>query len=171
METPQAPIPETLRKGFLIVAIITASILGIIAIIIGYFSIQDTRNRNIEDKMFQTYEVLSQKIIPSNFALIQTREFRGSIDATAHVQQTFKVSSIRKEVIEQLEPIFKSHGFRTSSREDYRWYLYNSTTSVRIDFFPEYPSNNPEPDLSSTKVEEITIWWSCNASAQSCLKD
>jgi hypothetical protein len=106
--------------------------------------------------------------------------------------QNFKVTSTRKEVIEQLEPIFKQYGFRTykdntigssfqlyitrepvispqNDHYDDRWYLRSSTTSVTIEFLPGDTFNPPQP--FPYKVDGITIKWSCIVVVQACIKD
>ena len=194
METPQAPIPKALRKTILVVAIIITTVFGIFIFIIAPFIIRldivNWQARNLENKMFQKYEVFSKKIMPSNFILVETHEYPSTFSETTKVEQTFRVFSTRKEIIGQLEPLFKQYGFRTyidntigsfhlyitrgptivpQYEVDDRWYLRNSTTSIEIKFFPDDTSAHPQP--FPYKVEKITIWWSCMVGVQSCVDD
>jgi hypothetical protein len=159
-------------------------LLGIIIFPIVNFVIYNAWTASLQNKAFQKYEVFSQKIIPENFNLVETQNHPSTMSEPTGVEQTFRVSSTRREIIEQLEPIFKQYGFRTyndntqksyfhrtspqDDNYDDRWYLNGPTTSILIEFFPDDTFNPPQP--FPYKVEQVTIWWSCTVGVQACLE-
>jgi hypothetical protein len=94
----------------IIVAIFSILVLTIV-LFIAFKSMRDWQVRPLEKKTFNNYKIFSEKIMPSNFTSIESQELPGSIDTSYQLVQTFRVSSTRKGVIEQLQPIFQKYDF------------------------------------------------------------
>jgi hypothetical protein len=168
MGTQHVTIPDIVRKPILVIAKIIVAIFSIlvltIVLFIAFKSMRDWQVRPLEKKTFNNYKIFSEKIMPSNFTLIESQELPGSIDTSYQLVQTFRVSSTRKGVIDQLQPIFQKYDFRTvdlytttesatNSQVVYyhdNWSLTNDKTGIWINFFPADPPQRPAqfPDFS-----------------------
>jgi hypothetical protein len=129
-----------------------------------------------EDKaLYKNYEAYAKKVMPSNFKLLESNQSPGTIDAATAVTQRYKISSTRKDVLNELVPIFKSDGYSFTESlagtdiQGWQLFMKNSTSSdtyplsISVTFIPSDPPCGP-PGVSGcplfpTIVKEVGISW------------